>query len=46
MPSGLLPTLPLPVTVTDRLFVSVSVSLQPTPSSRNPMVSKIKHKRV
>jgi hypothetical protein len=44
MPAGSLLTLPLPNTVTDRRLVSVS-SLQPTPNSREPSVSKIKQKR-
>jgi hypothetical protein len=44
MPSGSLRTLPLPVTLTDRRLVSVS--LQPTPGNRDPMVSKIKQKRM
>jgi hypothetical protein len=43
MPAGSLLTLPLPATVTDRRLVSVS--WQPTPNSKDPIVRKIKQKR-
>jgi hypothetical protein len=44
MPSGALPTLPLPSTVTDKLLVFVSA--QPIHGNEDPIASKIKQKRV